>query len=255
MIQIDMNFFSEALGRRQRLRMMLPEMATAAPETGFPVFYLLHGFSDGCDSFLYNSALARYADGLPLCVVMPDADKSFYTDMRFGDAYQTHIFEEIPALIRRNFHVNTAPGHLFVGGVSMGGYGAAKWALQCPERFTAVFLLSPVTDIVSVVQNGFGEKADFSLEDLRLERIFDVENLKSSNDDLMFLLSHTQKTLPPFYLYCGQDDFLYSKVGTFASLLREKGASVTYLQTEGKHSWQTWEGHLENMTRVLRSML
>lgn len=255
MTHIDMNFFSDALCRRQRLRVLLPEPAAEVPQDGLAVLYLLHGFSDGCDSVLYNSAFARYCEGLPLCVVMPDAEKSFYTDMRYGNAYWTHIQREVPALVQKLLPVSAAAQKTFLGGISMGGYGAAKWMLQAPESCAQVFLISPVTDIVRLMQQGFTKLPDFTAQQFQLDCIFDEATIAGSENDLYALLAAQEKPLAPVSLYCGEQDFLQEEVREFAAVLRQKNALVRDVQTPGEHCWQTWEQYLEDVAQTLRKKL
>ncbi len=255
MIHLDMDFFSQALCRRRRLCVLLPDDFSLLPQGGYAVLYLLHGFSDGCDSFLRNSAISRYCEGLPLCIVMPDADNSFYTDMRCGGAYWTHIYTEVPALIHQNFAISPSPAKTFVGGISMGGYGAAKWMLHSPEPCGHIFLFSPVSDVVKLMRQGFGSASAFSAQQMKLENIFQPATLPKSGNDLIHLLKTNTKTLPPVSLYCGKEDFLYEEVEEFSSLLRKAGARLYYTISEGDHSWPTWEGYLRDMAKTLGEIL
>jgi putative tributyrin esterase len=52
-----------------------------------------------------------------------------------GGRYWTFLSEELPALVARFFRVSDRPQDTFVAGLSMGGYGALKWALRRPDQF------------------------------------------------------------------------------------------------------------------------
>ena len=255
MTHLEINFFSQALCRRQRLRVMLPEPASLGANQELAVLYLLHGFSDSCDSFVYNSSIARLCEGLPLCVVMPDAEKSFYTDMHQGDAYWTHVSQEVPAFIQNTFPISTSPQKTFLGGISMGGYGAAKWMLSAPAAFAQVFLFSPVTDIVGIVQRGFSTPADFSKEQMRLDTVFDLARLPSSEGDLVYRIQKVQSPLPQVVVYCGTGDFLHADVLAFVELLRQAGGGLRYHEDAGAHGWNSWESYLADMAANLREVL
>ncbi|MEF9970548.1 MAG: alpha/beta hydrolase-fold protein [Ruthenibacterium sp.] len=256
MTHLDINFFSSVFTRTQRMRVMLPRPDMVLPPEGPAVLYLLHGFSDGCDSFLQNSALARYCDDLPLCIVMPDADKSFYANMRFGDAYWTHISQEVPDFIQKTFRVNTAPDKTFVGGVSMGGYGAIKFMLQKP--CSEAFLFSPATDVIATM-NGRVKQVNgiqpFTPEQLSLQNVFDPEKIAGSEDDLLSVLRNTTKKLPHLHIYCGREDFLYDEIQVFCNLLNSKGQSFEYTESDGGHCWATWEQYFAEMADILRERL
>ena len=146
-------FLSQCLRRPAPVTLLLPE--DAAPKA---VLYLLPGYSDGHDSFVRNSALERYCAGLPLAVVMPEGQNSFYTDAVHGLPWWTYISRELPEKMSQWLRLEGC--RQYVGGVSMGGYGAAKLALRQPGRFEGVFLLSPVADIGAIAEQGFDKTKD-----------------------------------------------------------------------------------------------
>lgn len=57
--------------------------------------------------------------------------------MKYGYPYFTYLTKEIPALVEALFPVNKERGRRFVAGLSMGGYGAWKWAFAAPQFFGA----------------------------------------------------------------------------------------------------------------------
>ncbi len=95
---------------------------------------------------------------------MPRVERSFYADEVHGHRYWTFLSEELPSLVDQFFRVSTRREDTFVAGLSMGGYGAFRWALRQPERFAAAASLSGVLDL-----------ADESYRERRLpdiERVF-----------------------------------------------------------------------------------
>lgn len=73
-----------------------------------------------------------------MAVIMPEVDGTcFYADMKYGYPYFTYLTKEIPALVEALFPVNKERGRRFVAGLSMGGYGAWKWAFAAPQFFGA----------------------------------------------------------------------------------------------------------------------
>ena len=118
-----------------------------------PVLYLLHGLSDDDTIWLRRTSIERYAAPLGLAVVMPQVARSFYTDEAHGNRYWTFLSEELPQLARSFFHLSDRREDTFVAGLSMGGYGALKWALHRPGRFAAAASLSGALDLVAVSQD------------------------------------------------------------------------------------------------------
>jgi putative tributyrin esterase len=91
-------------------------------------------------------------EGLNLAVVMPAAQRSFYTDMVTDQRYWTFISEEVPTLARHFFPLSEDRNENYVAGLSMGGYGAFKLALSYPERYAAAASLSGTLDVVRLAQ-------------------------------------------------------------------------------------------------------
>ena len=50
-----------------------------------------------------RTAIELYAGGLYLAVVMPNGDRSFYSDLRDGSRYFAYLTEELPALMESYF--------------------------------------------------------------------------------------------------------------------------------------------------------
>ena len=114
--------------------------ATKARE--FKTVILLHGLKQNADAWPRMSRVEQYAHAAGFNVVMPEAQRSFYTDMTYGLAYFDYIANELPQMLSTVFRMPTDSAHLYVGGLSMGGFGAFKCALTYPERFAGVMSLS-----------------------------------------------------------------------------------------------------------------
>src|SRR5688572_8749608 len=158
MALIHCDFFSETLELSTSMTVLLPQqtrtqigMAGAgAGEHGAPVLYLLHGLSDDHTIWQRRTSIERYAAPLGLAVVMPAVHRSFYTDERHGGRFWAFLSDELPALVGEFFRVSARREDTYVAGLSMGGYGAFKWALRQPERFAAAASMSGALDVVDL---------------------------------------------------------------------------------------------------------
>ena len=149
MAHLRCDFFSEALSLSTSMTVLLPQRTTTqigmegrTSDGPPPVLYLLHGLSDDDTIWLRRTSIERYAAPLGLAVVMPQVHRSFYADQAYGGRYWTFLTEELPELVGSLFRVSDRREDTFVAGLSMGGYGALKWALRQPERFAAAASLS-----------------------------------------------------------------------------------------------------------------
>ena len=239
-------FQSQILNQPVSLSLMLPDTSPIKS-----VLYLLHGYSDGHNSFIYNSALARYCGGIPLAVIMPEAHCSFYMDTAYGRLYWQHISEEVPKVLQQWFKLDISRTNSFIGGISMGGYGAAKLAMQKPNKFSRAFLFSPVTDIVGISKRGLIDDKDSGVprfNKLHFDSILGNRRIANTSDDLFFLIEHECiEKFPEFTIYTGTEDFMYKDILYFKQVLTKKGVECSLQTSLGNHCWKTWEPFLRDM--------
>ena len=145
----ECSLFSESLGMTSGVNVVLPQNTTGqiglmgvASGEGCPVLYLLHGMSDDHTIWIRRTSVERYATQYGLALVMPNAHRSYYTDMVCGLKYWTYISEELPRLMQTFFKFSDRPEDTFVAGLSMGGYGALRNGLKYHDTFGAVAALS-----------------------------------------------------------------------------------------------------------------
>ena len=105
--------------------------------------YLLHGLCGNSDCWADYTRLRLYAEERRILFIMPEVQRSFYTDMRYGGQFLTYVSEELPDICKNLFRISAKREDTAVIGGSMGGYGALKAALNHPERFGACAALSP----------------------------------------------------------------------------------------------------------------
>ncbi len=137
---------SHTLGMDTGLTVVLPFDRAAVPEAECPAIYLLHGHGENADVWTRMTSAERYANAYGVALVMPEVQRSFYTDMAMGLSYFTYVTEELPAACQRLFHQQPQENR-FVAGLSMGGYGALKLGLRRPDLFAGCAGFSGCLDI------------------------------------------------------------------------------------------------------------
>lgn len=243
MALINCDFFSEILGLSMSMTVILPQsapgqvgMAGVRTQGPPPVLYLLHGMSDDHTIWLRRTSIERYAAGTGLAVVMPAVHKSRYCNLSTGDRYWDYISEEVPALARRFFRLSDRREDNYVAGLSMGGYGAWKLALNHPERYAAAASLSGSIYTnwdegarrPAAFEPAFGSKAEFD----------------ESENDLVHLarkLSESERPRPRMYQCCGTEDYLYDNNQRFRQVMSDLSFDYTYEEEPGKHEWGYWD--------------
>jgi putative tributyrin esterase len=254
MALVRCDFFSDVLGLSTSMTVVLPQATSAqigmtgATQGGeAPVLYLLHGLSDDDTIWLRRTSIERYAAPLGLAVVMPQVARSFYTDEAHGNRYWTFLSEELPQLARSFFHLSDRREDTFVAGLSMGGYGAVKWALRHPDRFAAAATLSGVTDLAALV--GLDHEPG---RDQLWNTIFGGRRVAGTDDDLFHLLDTLDPArAPKLYVGCGTEDRLIGHNQRFREVARARGFDVTDDFRPGEHEWGLWDEVIQDVLRWL----
>lgn len=245
MALLTLNFPSEALHRLVSLNVILPDPKKQGD--GYPTLYLLHGLSGDHTSWCRQSAIERYAAAYGIAVVMPDADRSWYADTAYGAAYFTFLTEELPRVCQGYFKgMSPRREDNAIAGLSMGGYGALKAAILCPERYSHAASLSGSLDITR-------RDRPYSLDLWRGNFGFDLPSAEALRGRDVDLFSATRravadgKTLPDLFLWCGTEDSLLAVNRDYRDLLTELGVEHAYAESEGDHSWRWWDLHIRDV--------
>ncbi|KIL51846.1 alpha/beta hydrolase [Jeotgalibacillus soli] len=244
MALIQCNYFSEVLGLSTSMTVILPQqtknqigMKNVKYKDRHPSLFLLHGLSDDDTIWLRRTSIERYVASLGIAVVMPQVHRSFYTDMAYGNRYWTFLSEELPEVARSFFPLSDAREDNFVAGLSMGGYGAMKWALRRPEQFAAAASLSGVMDIAD-----FAKRAPY---DDHL--IFGDQQVTGTENDLFWLIDQATMQRPKLYQACGTEDFLYEQNVRFHKACQEKGIDLMFEEEAGDHNWDYWDKKIQDV--------
>jgi S-formylglutathione hydrolase FrmB len=244
---VRVDFFSEVLEVGTSMTVLLPQasaeqigISTGSTSVGgdFPVLYLLHGLSDDSTAWLRYTSIERYTAPLGLAVVMPQVQRSFYADEAHGERFFTFLSEELPEVVARFFRVSRRREDTFVAGLSMGGYGALKWALHQPERFAAAASLSGALDLDVLTEDAWRRPL--------LDRVFG--GAVGAHDDLFALLDDADvDRLPSVYVGCGTEDHLYDGNLRFLDAATAAGVDVHVDLRPGEHEWGIWDAMIRDV--------
>jgi enterochelin esterase-like enzyme len=149
-------FDSATLERAYTYTVYLPA-GYAESQARYPVIYLLHGRGDNMDAWLNVRAtldrMIAAGELPPLIAVMPDFPSSsrggYYVDslldsiLKRPELIETAFMSDLIPHIDATFRTVAAREGRAVGGYSMGGYGALRYALAYPQTFTGAIVLSP----------------------------------------------------------------------------------------------------------------
>lgn len=119
--------------------------AAEKPARRYPVLYFLHGLGDN-EQTLFNSGGWTLLDGLrkqhkmgDFLIAAPEGRRSFYINSADGsERYSDFFFQEFMPRIETKYRVRRGRDGRAITGISMGGYGALRFAFARPELFSAV---------------------------------------------------------------------------------------------------------------------
>ena len=237
MAHLVVDYYADALGVQTRMHVLLPQRLAAGKAK---TLYLLHGMSDDEGTWMRRTSIERYAEEKGLAVVMPDGGLGWYTDMYRGLAWFKFISGELPALCRRFFPIlSDKREDTYIGGNSMGGYGALKCALRAPRTFSRVISLSGALDAADTAVNNTVPATRRYWEDV----FGPAEDVSGSENDLFAAATAlTDPALRPrIYMWCGTEDFLYAQNIRMRDHLRALGYDLTYEESPGDHQWRHWD--------------
>jgi len=255
MATIQMNLLSKTLMRTVPVNVILPVDKLVLP--GMPVkeikqyktLYLLHGIFGNYTDWLHGTRIQRFAEENDLVVVMPSGDNAFYVDQpKMNNFYGEFIGKELVELTRKMFPLSDQREDTFIGGLSMGGYGALRNGLKYHETFGRIIALSGalVLDDMPKRTNDsvfFIERRDYA------ESCFgNLDELLESDKNPKYLIGQLKKRnvqMPKIYVACGTEDHLFGANKEFVAFLKANDVDVTYEEGPGGHDWDFWDQYIK----------
>ena len=254
-VRVD-SFFMPSLGRVKKLSVLLPSKYD--PTKRYAVLYLLHGYTGGHEDWVTKTNLRDYVKDIPLIVVMPDAENSWYVNsftepnQRFGD----YVAHDIPHYMETMYSIDTT--RQGIAGLSMGGYGALMLALRHPSTYKFAGSLSGAITFPRGM-NDTTRPAERSLH-ASLRRAFGekTSGFRNAHDVFLLYRQTSKDSLPYIYMVIGIQDAYRTFLPAhraFTDLLRTYGAAYEYHETPGGHNWQFWDNEIRPLIDRMREVL
>jgi putative tributyrin esterase len=239
------SFFSRVLGSESPYSVLLPSDYETS-DRSYPVLYFLHGQGGNHRNWLEHTRIARHAADLPFVLVFPDAANSWYSDAADGSApYERWFIEELMPHVLGSYRVRDGRDSTGVIGLSMGGFGAVKLALQYPALFGAA--ASHSGSLLKARQPEhhpvFGDARTHPGHRRRNDPFWLAE---WRQDDPLF---------PALYLDCGREDDLLEASREFHDHLTRLGIPHDYHERPGYHTWPYWNRAAKSSLEFMASKL
>lgn len=219
--------------------------AAEHPARRYPVLYFLHGLGDN-EQTLFNSGGWTLVDDLrnqhkmgDFLIVAPEGRRTFYINSADGLVrYNDFFLHEFIPHIEGKYRIRAGRAGRAISGISMGGYGALRFAFAHPELFSAVSAQSAALITESPQALDSASQTGAPLAGV-LGAVFGKPiNVAHWNDNSPFVLAKRNTAAlrkTAIYFNCGQDD----------NYGFEKGAAALHeeLQKEGvKHEYHAYPG-------------
>ncbi len=222
--------------------------ATKHPAQTYPVLYFLHGLGDN-EQTLFNSGGWTLLDDLrrrhkmgEFLIVAPEGGRTFYINSADGSTlYSDFFLQEFVPLIETKYRINKDRNFRAISGISMGGYGALRFAFSHPEMFSAVSAQSAALITETPQELDIGTRSGAPLGKL-LAAVFGnpIEAHHWKNNSPFVLATRNQAGVRKLNIYfnCGQDDNYGFEKGAAAlhEQLQKAGVKHEYHLYSGDHS-------------------
>jgi S-formylglutathione hydrolase FrmB len=217
--------------RSPLLRRTLDEAAAVpgGPRRRRPLLLLMGGRNSDIEGLLsdpFFTELKRLGSSAPVVVFANGGDHSYFHDRRDGP-WGSYVLREVIPDARRRFGTD---GHVAIGGVSMGGFGALDLARLAPRRFCAVGGHSAATwpTAGQTAPGAFDDAEDYARHDL-----------------FAYARSGRAYRGVPLWLDNGTSDPFRASDTELAGLLRRRDhAHVSFHIWPGAHDHEYWDSHM-----------
>jgi S-formylglutathione hydrolase FrmB len=265
---------SRILNRAVHYCVMLPSgynaIATGHSTLRYPVLYFLHGLGDNEQS-LFKSGGWQLIEDLrqqhkigDFIIAAPEGYRSFYINSADGKLrYSDFFLREFMPFIEGKYPVRRERRARAITGISMGGYGALRFAFAHPELFGSVSAQSAALMQESPRQLDAAMHAGTSVGKLLGNVFGDPINGVHWKENDPFLLARNNKAAIShltIYFNCGdEDDYGFEKgAAALDRELRAEDIPHEYYLYPGNHSGPFFLSHLgetmEFHSRVFQSL-
>jgi S-formylglutathione hydrolase FrmB len=229
--------------------------ATQHPAQKYPVLYFLHGLGDN-EQTLFNSGGWTLLDDLrrqhkmgEFLIAAPEGGRTFYINSADGSVrYSDFFFEEFVPLIETKYRIGKGRMNRAISGISMGGYGALRFAFSHPEMFSAVSAQSAALITESPQELDTAARSGAPLGKM-LAAVFgspiDVAHWKQNSPFVLAQRNLTAVRKLAIYFNCGKDDNYGFEKGASAlhEQLEKEGVKHEYHPYPGDHSLSYFLAH------------
>lgn len=232
------------------------------PDEQLPIVLFLHGAGDNHTSFEKFQAHKEFdkrinAGDMPrVLLVTPDGDFSLWENWADGKRnYRDWVMSGVLEQVKREYNTLECPKYCHLLGISMGGYGAMRFAYLEEDQFSSVSVLSAA--IYTGEQKGSLLNRLFIKLFFPLEKIYGPDGKERNKTENFFQVwpreSHLRSL--PFQMVWGDRDKESIKLANeqFHQALNKSNVVHDSYVYEGDHKWVSWLPQLSRAINFLVS--
>jgi S-formylglutathione hydrolase FrmB len=233
--------------------------ANEHPARPYPVLYFLHGLGDN-EQTLFNSGGWTLLDDLrkqhkmgDFLIVAPEGRRSFYVNSADGSVrYGDFFLQEFLPYIESKYRIVKGRAGRAISGISMGGYGALRFAFAHPELFSAVSAQSAalITETPQTLDSASRSGAPLTgVLGPVFGKPIDVPHWNDNSPLVLAKNNAASLRRVTIYFNCGQDDNYGFEKGAAAlhAELQKEGIKHEYHAYPGDHSLTYFLSHFEEV--------
>ena len=182
-------------------------------------------------------------------IAAPEGGSTFYINSADGSVrYSDFFLQEFMPLIEKKYRISKGRNNRAIGGISMGGYGALRFAFSYPELFSAVSAQSPALFTETPQELDTAARSGAARGKL-LATVFGdpIAAAHWKQNSPFALAAKNQAALQNLSIYfnCGQDDNYGFEIGAAAlhEQLQKEGVKHEYHAYPGDHSLEYFLSH------------
>lgn len=245
---------SQMMGREMPYRVVVPNDYETKTESRYTVVYLLHGLTGHYNDWTDLGNISQLATKHNLILVTPEGNDGWYTDnpSKANEMYESYIVKELIPEIDKSFRTFPERSRRVIAGLSMGGYGAVKFGLKFPDKFSLIGSFSGAFVTAQWSEKVGGNK----LIGKSLDAVFGPLNSETRKANDIFtivrgLSEDKAKNLPFIYLSCGTEDIFIKTNRDLAALMNEKKIPNEFRAPSGGHDWKFWSNQVRDFLDVV----
>lgn len=210
----------------------------------YKAVWLLHDVGEDSTEWFGCTMAEVYAREKGIFLISPSAENGFYVNNPAGEMWEHRLMTHIWRYVNHMFPISDCRKDNCIAGYGMGGYGAIKYALDYPERFSRVISLDGNINIDC--QKGYTEKG---------RPIAEAQFSKLAKDEVdLFHLAEVQRNNVPidveFQMALSQQYEQYQCAERLYKQMKMLGYTIQMKETSDTECWTFRDRQLKHLIDI-----